>query len=112
MFQVKATWLLPNQSPPRHLLLTLFLVALLLRLPYLWDIPRFTDELQEILWALAIYRGEILPLVLGPDPEPYTLLTPRYRRHDQSFRPYAFSKQVAKDVPHQRFITDSDRMDG
>jgi 4-amino-4-deoxy-L-arabinose transferase-like glycosyltransferase len=37
-------------------------VALLLRLPYLWQVPRFTDELQEVLWSLAIYRGEILPL--------------------------------------------------
>jgi 4-amino-4-deoxy-L-arabinose transferase-like glycosyltransferase len=36
--------------------------AILLRLPYLWDIPRLTDELQEILWALSIARGEILPL--------------------------------------------------
>lgn len=40
----------------------LAVVAALLRLPYLWDVPRFTDELQEVLWALAIYRGEILPL--------------------------------------------------
>jgi 4-amino-4-deoxy-L-arabinose transferase-like glycosyltransferase len=36
--------------------------AIVLRLPYLWDIPRLTDELQEILWALSIARGEILPL--------------------------------------------------
>jgi 4-amino-4-deoxy-L-arabinose transferase-like glycosyltransferase len=36
--------------------------AVVLRLPYLWDIPRLTDELQEILWALSIARGEILPL--------------------------------------------------
>ena len=40
----------------------LALFALILRLPYLWDIPRLTDELQEILWALSITRGEILPL--------------------------------------------------
>ena len=37
-------------------------VAVVARLPYLWDIPRLTDELQEILWALSIERGEILPL--------------------------------------------------
>jgi 4-amino-4-deoxy-L-arabinose transferase-like glycosyltransferase len=37
-------------------------VAVAARLPYLWDIPRLTDELQEILWALSIARGEILPL--------------------------------------------------
>ncbi|MDP8922124.1 MAG: glycosyltransferase family 39 protein [Chloroflexota bacterium] len=35
---------------------------MLIRVPYLWQIPRFTDELQEGLWALAIYRGEIRPL--------------------------------------------------
>jgi 4-amino-4-deoxy-L-arabinose transferase-like glycosyltransferase len=40
----------------------LTLTAIALRLPYLWDIPRLTDELQEILWALAIARGEMLPL--------------------------------------------------
>jgi len=40
----------------------ILVVALVLRLPYLWDVPRFTDELQEILWSLAIYRGEIMPL--------------------------------------------------
>lgn len=61
---------LPSNSPPsagrcqRALLLTagLVVVALIIRLPYLWHIPRFTDELQEGLWALAIYRGDILPL--------------------------------------------------
>jgi glycosyltransferase AglD len=40
----------------------LALLAILPRLPYLWEVPRFTDELQEILWALAISRGEIAPL--------------------------------------------------
>ena len=39
-----------------------FVVALLPRLPYLWEIPRYTDELQEVLWSVAIARGEILPL--------------------------------------------------
>jgi 4-amino-4-deoxy-L-arabinose transferase-like glycosyltransferase len=38
------------------------LAALLVRVPFLWDVPRFTDELQEVLWCLAIARGEILPL--------------------------------------------------
>src|SRR4051794_22203423 len=40
----------------------LLLAALLIGLPYIQEVPRFTDELQEILWALAIYRGEIRPL--------------------------------------------------
>lgn len=43
-------------------LATFFVLAILLRWPYLQDIPRFTDELQEVLWALAISQGEILPL--------------------------------------------------
>lgn len=37
-------------------------LAVWVRWPYLWEIPRFTDELQEVLWSLAIARGEILPL--------------------------------------------------
>ena len=43
-------------------LVGLCLAAFALRLPYLVEIPRFTDELQEILWALGIARGEMLPL--------------------------------------------------
>jgi 4-amino-4-deoxy-L-arabinose transferase-like glycosyltransferase len=40
----------------------LFTLAVLLRWPYLWDIPRFSDELQEVLWSLSIADGEMLPL--------------------------------------------------
>jgi 4-amino-4-deoxy-L-arabinose transferase-like glycosyltransferase len=40
----------------------LFMLSLGLRLPYLWDVPRYTDELQEILWSVSIANGEILPL--------------------------------------------------
>jgi hypothetical protein len=43
-------------------LAALFAAAVCLRWPYLWDVPRFTDELQEVLWSLSIARGEILPL--------------------------------------------------
>ena len=32
--------------------------ALSLRLPYLWSIPRFTDETREVLQAVEILRGE------------------------------------------------------
>lgn len=42
--------------------LGLVLLAGLIRLPYLSDIPRYTDELQEVLWSLDIARGAILPL--------------------------------------------------
>src|SRR5256885_1443843 len=37
-------------------------VAALLRWPYLWEIPRFTDELQEVNWSLNIALGQALPL--------------------------------------------------
>ena len=40
----------------------LITLAVLLRWPYLWDVPRFSDELQEVLWSLRIADGEILPL--------------------------------------------------
>lgn len=44
------------------LLVAMFGLALLLRWPYLHDVPRYTDELQEILWSLDIARGQMLPL--------------------------------------------------
>jgi glucose/arabinose dehydrogenase/4-amino-4-deoxy-L-arabinose transferase-like glycosyltransferase len=37
--------------------------AFLMRLAYLWEIPRFTDEVEEVIKGLAIARGEILPLI-------------------------------------------------
>src|SRR5215207_8968285 len=37
--------------------------AAALRLPYLWDVPRFTDETDEVLLGLQIARGQRLPLV-------------------------------------------------
>ena len=40
----------------------LVLLALLVRLPYLWDIPRFTDETAEAEIGLQILRGERFPL--------------------------------------------------
>lgn len=42
------------------------LVALLLRARNLSDIPRYTDEINEILPAIDIAQGYILPLVSGP----------------------------------------------
>lgn len=44
------------------LLLGFFIVALGLRLPWLWEIPRFIDELKEVSLAYMIYTGEFLPL--------------------------------------------------
>jgi 4-amino-4-deoxy-L-arabinose transferase-like glycosyltransferase len=41
----------------------LVLLAVALRLPYLWDVPRFTDETDEVLLGLQIARGQRLPLV-------------------------------------------------
>ncbi|MEO8482880.1 MAG: glycosyltransferase family 39 protein [Acidobacteriota bacterium] len=44
------------------LLAGLFCVALLIRLPNLLLVPRFEDEGIEVLWALEIAKGHILPL--------------------------------------------------
>lgn len=40
----------------------LFIVALAARLPWLWEVPRYVDELKEIMLAYSIYTGNILPL--------------------------------------------------
>ena len=40
----------------------LFVLALAVRLPWLWEIPRFIDELKEVHLSYLIYRGEALPL--------------------------------------------------
>ena len=37
-------------------------LALVIRLPYLWSIPRFTDETLEVLHSLAIVRDGTRPL--------------------------------------------------
>ncbi len=44
------------------LMLAFFCTALGLRLPWLWEIPRFIDELKEVSLAYMIYAGELLPL--------------------------------------------------
>jgi hypothetical protein len=46
----------------------LFLVALAIRLPELTSIPPPTDETDELLWSLAIYRSERWPLTAS---DPY-----------------------------------------
>ncbi len=52
------------RSPFGDLLIALglFLLALVIRWPYLLRLPHFTDETVEIEWALRIWRGEITPL--------------------------------------------------
>lgn len=42
--------------------LTLFTVALMVRIPWLWEIPRYVDELREVNLAYMIYLGKIFPL--------------------------------------------------
>lgn len=44
------------------LAMALFVVALAVRLPNLHRMPRYTDEVKEVMWALRIYWGEHLPL--------------------------------------------------
>jgi len=59
-----------NLTPARQRLLldaaiivSLFLLALALRLPYLHDVPRYPwDELRESGVALSLARGEAFPL--------------------------------------------------
>src|SRR5437660_9781274 len=58
-----------NLTPARQRLLldaaiivSLFLLALALRLPYLHDVPRYTDEVNEVRVGLSIARGEALRL--------------------------------------------------
>jgi hypothetical protein len=42
--------------------LILFVVALIIRIPYLYDVPRFIDEWREIGLSAQIARGEVWPL--------------------------------------------------
>ena len=40
----------------------LFVCAMAVRLPWLWQVPRYIDELGEVSLAFDIYLGKILPL--------------------------------------------------
>lgn len=44
------------------LLLGLFGLAFAVRLPWLWQVPRFIDELREVYLGYMIYLGKMLPL--------------------------------------------------
>src|SRR5215216_411384 len=41
------------------LVVGLVAAGLLLRLPYLWTIPRFTDETREVLRAIELLNGNL-----------------------------------------------------
>lgn len=41
---------------------TLFLIALGVRIPWLWEVPRYIDELKEVNLAYQIYLGKSFPL--------------------------------------------------
>jgi hypothetical protein len=57
----RASWL--NVSPlDVALVIGMFVVAILRRLPMLIDVPSFTDETIEVQFGLQIYRGELFPL--------------------------------------------------
>lgn len=45
-----------------YLCILLFILALIIRLPYLYDVPRFIDEWREIELSAKIARGELWPL--------------------------------------------------
>jgi len=40
----------------------LVLSAAVVRAPYIWAIPRFTDETDEVIRALAVARGQLVPV--------------------------------------------------
>ncbi|HEX3011727.1 MAG TPA: glycosyltransferase, partial [Syntrophomonadaceae bacterium] len=42
--------------------LSLFAAAMAFRIPWLWQVPRYIDELKEVDLAFNIYLGKILPL--------------------------------------------------
>lgn len=44
------------------LMSSLFTAALAVRIPWLWEVPRFIDELKEVQVAYLIYAGENFPL--------------------------------------------------
>lgn len=59
----KATQKWPTWATDAVLATFLFGAAMILRIPYINDVPRFSDEVSEILVALEIARGKALPLV-------------------------------------------------
>ncbi len=40
----------------------LFFLALLVRIPWLWEVPRYIDELREVNLGYLIYKGAVFPL--------------------------------------------------
>lgn len=52
------------QAPAARLALGLglFVVALGVRIPWLWEVPRYIDELKEVNLAYMIYQGQTWPL--------------------------------------------------
>ncbi|NLU50313.1 MAG: glycosyltransferase [Syntrophomonadaceae bacterium] len=42
--------------------IVLFFTALAIRIPYLWSIPRYIDELKEVQLAYLICQGKVFPL--------------------------------------------------
>lgn len=63
--QIKAkgeTFLLRLYTSDWAVSLILFLLAFIIRIPYLYDVPRFIDEWREIALSAQIARGEAWPL--------------------------------------------------
>jgi glycosyltransferase involved in cell wall biosynthesis/putative flippase GtrA len=51
-----------NTGPRFAIAGSLFLLALLVRLPWLWEFPRYIDELKEVNLAYQIFLGQKYPL--------------------------------------------------
>lgn len=52
----------PSLAPGLALAGSLFSLALLVRLPWLWEFPRYIDELKEVDLAYQIFLGQTFPL--------------------------------------------------
>lgn len=63
-FIIKSYSLLRNQKRSREgfLALTIFALALMVRIPWLWLVPRYSDELLEVNLGYMIYLGRAWPL--------------------------------------------------
>jgi len=53
---------LPSLPRQWALVSGIFVLALLARIPWLWEFPRYIDELKEVNLAYQIFQGQTLPL--------------------------------------------------
>ena len=54
---------------------SLFAVSFLIRLPWLWEVPRYIDELREVDLAYQIYQGSARPSTMQPGTSELSTIT-------------------------------------